>query len=144
MLTTNYWLLATIAMKPSISVIIPALNEEGNIAATVNEVLKAIGQRFPDHELLIFNDGSSDKTGEIADNLVAKNGHLKVIHNSQTMGLGYNYRKGVELAQHDFVILIPGDNEISGRSIEDMFDLVSTAVSLKIFPLLNVDKRHTL
>lgn len=114
-------------MKPSISVIIPALNEEGNIAATVNEVLKAIDQRFQDYELLVFNDGSSDKTGEIADELTAKNGHLKVIHNSETMGLGYNYRKGVEIAKNDFVVMIPGDNEISGSSIEEMFKLVGTA-----------------
>jgi dolichol-phosphate mannosyltransferase len=114
-------------LKPTISVIIPALDEEGNIEATVDEVLDAIGGRFSDCEILIFDDGSSDRTGAITDELAAKDKRVKVTHNKRTMGLGYNYKKGVELAKHDYVILVPGDNQITRDSMIRMFDLINKA-----------------
>jgi len=57
-------------MRPTISVIIPALNEEENLKPT--NVLSAINGRFSDYEFLIFDDGSSDDTGAIADIIGSK------------------------------------------------------------------------
>lgn len=114
-------------MKPSVSVIIPALNEEGSIEATVNHVLDAIGDRFSGYELLVFDDGSSDQTGNIAERLAASNPHIRVIHNGTNMGFGYNYRKGVGLARMDYIVMFPGDNEIDETSIKHIIDLVGSA-----------------
>ena len=114
-------------MKPTISVTIPALNEEKNIQFTVENVISAITNKFSDYELLIFDDCSTDNTGIITDELSKKNEKIKVIHNPKTMGFGYNYRKGVELAQYDYISMIPGDNEISSDSINEMFSLVAKA-----------------
>jgi glycosyltransferase involved in cell wall biosynthesis len=114
-------------MNPSISVIIPALNEENNIEPTVQEVLATIDDRFGSYELLIFDDGSTDNTGTIADALAAKYRGVKVIHNEHNMGLGYNYRKGIELAQNDYVVMFPGDNELLGISMEEMLSLIGVA-----------------
>ncbi len=50
-------------MKPTISFVIPALNEEANIANAVREAVAALGDRFRDYELLLFDDGSTDRTG---------------------------------------------------------------------------------
>lgn len=111
----------------TVSVIIPALNEEGNLAATVETVLKAIGNRFADYELLVFDDGSTDRTGAIADALASGNSHIRVIHNPQNMGFGYNYNRGVELACMDFVTMFPGDNEIPGEAIRTILDAVGQA-----------------
>lgn len=110
--------------KPTISIIIPALNEEGNIEDTVNTVRVALQDRFRDSELFIFNDGSTDRTGIIADRLAKEDSRIKVIHNSKNMGLGWNFSEGVRLAQHKYTVLVPGDNEISGDSISKMFQLV--------------------
>lgn len=107
-------------MKPSISFIIPALNEEGNLALAVVEVLGALDDDFSTYEILIFDDGSSDNTGRIADDLAAGNKNIKVIHNGRTMGFGYNYREGVRLAKCDYLIMIPGDNEMPGSSIKEI------------------------
>lgn len=114
-------------MKPTISIIIPALNEESNIKPTVNNVLAALEGRFSNYELLIFNDGSTDRTGIVADALAASDKNIKVIHNEKNMGFGYNYKKGVELAKNDYIAMIPGDNEISGDSVKDIFGLVGKA-----------------
>ncbi len=114
-------------MKPTISVIIPALNEEDNIEPTVKEVLSAIKGRFSGYEILIFDDGSTDNTGAISDKLAASNKNIKVIHNKSNMGLGYNYKRGVQLAENDYVILIPGDNQISQAFMTRMVNLVGKA-----------------
>ena len=107
--------------------IIPALNEAGNLAGTVDATRAAIGDRFEDHEILIFDDGSSDRTGEIADELAANDSHIRVTHNGCNMGFGYNYRKGLELARMCYVALVPGDNEINGDSISAIFALAGQA-----------------
>lgn len=114
-------------MKPSISFIIPALNEEGNLTDAVKEALGALDDNFDAYEILIFDDGSTDNTAKIADELSAENKNIKVIHNGRTMGFGYNYREGVKLAKCDYVIMIPGDGEIPGSSIKEILRHVGEA-----------------
>ncbi len=114
-------------MKPTISVIIPALNEENNITSTIENVLLTIGDKFSDYEIIVFNDCSSDRTGDIIEELAATNKKIKVINNKNTMGFGYNYRKGVELANYDYISMIPGDNEISLESINSMYSAIGKA-----------------
>lgn len=108
-------------MLPSLTVIVPAYNESANIESTIRTVRAAIGERFADHEILIFNDCSKDDTGARADALARQFPTVKVIHNETNRGLGYNYRKGVEIARMDYVTMIPGDNEIEERSVESIF-----------------------
>ena len=114
-------------MKPSISIVIPALNEEGNLESTVSDILKSLDNRFQSYELLIFNDGSSDQTGPIANRLAATDPHIKAIHNPQNKGLGYNIRKGFEIASKEYVMWYPGDNGMQQKSLEEMFRHVGEA-----------------
>ena len=107
--------------KPTISIIIPALNEEKNIQPTVEEVIAAIGEDFSVYEILIFDDGSKDRTGAVADELALENKNISVIHNVDTLGLGCSYKKGVELAKNDYVMMIPGDNQFLRDSIKPLF-----------------------
>ncbi len=107
--------------KPSLSVIIPALDEEGNLEDAMKSVYQAMDQRFSAYEILIFNDGSTDATGRIAETLAARDGNVKVIHNPRTMGFGYNINAGIERARYEYVTMVPGDNEIPSNSIEQLF-----------------------
>lgn len=128
-------------MKRTISVIIPALNEEGNIESAVNTVLTAMGDKFSDYEILIFDDGSYDNTGYIADKLAAENNKIQVIHNPKNMGYGYNFKKGVELAKNDYIAMFPGDNEIEGESIKSMFERVRDGLDIIIAYTVNAQIR---
>lgn len=114
-------------MLPSLTVIVPAYNESANIDSTVRTIRAAVGDRFVDHEILIFNDCSRDDTGARADALARQYPTVKVIHNETNRGLGYNYRRGVELARMDYVTMIPGDNEIESDSVERIFAQVGRA-----------------
>ena len=116
-------------MAPSVSIIIPALDEEENLEATVRMLTDAAAQRFCDYELLIFDDGSLDRTGEIADELASKDSHIRVIHNSYNQGVGYSFREGVRLATKEFIGWLPADinNLFSPREIERTLDAVGKA-----------------
>lgn len=114
-------------MEKTLTIIIPAYNEAANIAATVDEVLWAIGDGFVDYELLVINDGSADGTGRIIDALAAANSHVKAFHNERNMGFGATYRRGVDLARMNYVGIVPGDNEITGLSIASILQLVGSA-----------------
>lgn len=105
----------------SITVIVPALNEEGNIVGTITSITPVLEKNFDDYEIFLFDDGSTDRTGPLADELASKNKKIRVIHNKTPLGLGYNYKRGVKEATKDYVIMIPGDNEITGDSYETMF-----------------------
>ena len=105
----------------TLTAIVPALNEQGNIESTIDGIVPLLDKFFKDYEVLIFNDCSSDETGTLAEKLASKNKNIKVIHNPRTMGLGYNYKRGVEIATKDYIIMIPGDNEITTDSLETMF-----------------------
>lgn len=114
-------------MTRTLSVIIPALNEEGNLSDTVTNVLASIDHRFTDYEVLVFDDGSSDGTGQIADELAIRNSRIRVIHNPRNMGFGYNYTRGVELSKMEYVAMFPGDNEIPRDAILTLLEAVGPA-----------------
>lgn len=111
----------------SISVIIPAYNEEGNLTDAVDAVNTAANSIFSEYEILVINDASTDKTGEIAEKLSKQNPRVRVIHNHKNMGMGYNYRHGVNVARMEYVGLVPGDNELMEESIYDIFNCVGEA-----------------
>lgn len=115
--------------RPSISVIVPCLNEEGNLAGTIKCVKGALesSARFGDYEILVFNDCSTDKTGAVAEEIRKTNKRVKVIHNKKNMGFGYNYTEGVRLATREYIIMVPGDNEIPQEAIEKIFSRTGDA-----------------
>jgi len=113
--------------RPSITIIIPALNEENNLENTVLGILEVVNGRFTSYEIFIFDDGSTDRTGKIAENLSARHSNIKVIRNKKTMGLAYNYKKGIELSKNEYLVMYHGDNEEKKESIKDMFNLIGKA-----------------
>jgi len=114
--------------KKSVSIIVPAFNEAGNIENAIREIIAAVeSQKIQDYEILIFDDCSVDETGKIADKMANENKGIKVIHNAKNMGLGYNYKKGIELAEKNYILPIHGDNEIVTDSIGDILALAGKA-----------------
>lgn len=104
-------------MDNDLTIIIPALNEELHLRTAVEEALDAVAGLIDDYEIIVFNDGSADRTGEIADELADRNDRIRVIHHDRPMGLGYSFKEGVRLATKSHVLLVPGDNELRGDSL---------------------------
>lgn len=114
--------------KCSISVIIISLNEAGNINNVVDLVLDFLQKEgLDDYELILINDGSTDGTGKIIDELAARSDRIKSVHNPTKKGLGYDFRTGISLASKDYVGWFPGDNEVSPETIKNIFAKIGEA-----------------
>lgn len=98
-------------MDYTLSVIMPALNEESCIAAAINEVVKSFQSLNIVGEIVVVNDGSTDRTGEIAKSHANKYPFITIITHDSPAGIGASYWEGVKLATGKIVTLIPGDAE---------------------------------
>ena len=107
---------------PSISVIIPALNEAGNIANAVNVTIERLEKHgFADFEIIMINSGSTDGTDRIMDELAAQNGRIAKVEHISGRGLGHSFRHGVSRASKEYVGWFPGDNETLPETMENIF-----------------------
>lgn len=112
----------------SITIVIACLNEEKNLCATHQGVTEAINHiGFVDHEILIVNDASTDRTGEIADRLATESSQTLVLHNRVNRGLGYSLKAGLTRSRMTHLAVVPGDNEIMSESILDLLSAVGKA-----------------
>lgn len=96
---------------PSVSIIVPALNEAAHIVAAVHEICSAMEGRCADYEILLIDDGSSDHTGRLMEELAVARPRIRVMHNATPRNLGGVFKQGVAVARYDYVIMVPGDNE---------------------------------
>lgn len=94
---------------PHISFIIPAYNEEGHLRVTTEESIKVLNDVCPDFEIIIIDDGSTDRTGVIAANLKQIYPGLKVLHNDVNRGFGYTCRRGILEARGRFIGWVSAD-----------------------------------
>lgn len=113
--------------KKSICVLIPGLNEERNLAPTVARVVEAMGTAVDDFEIIIINDGSTDGTGAVADQLAQSHTAVRVLHNPRNMGLGYSYARGYREATKSFFVYVPSDNTWPTRSLKGLFSHLGEA-----------------
>ena len=95
--------------KISLSIVVPAYNEEALILHTVEHLLAISHQWVDDIEIIIVNDGSSDRTPEIIDQLAAKHGAIHAYHQNPNRGFGATVRKGFENSTKTYVMVCPVD-----------------------------------
>lgn len=105
----------------SITIAIPAYNEAENIEWVTKDTLKTLPKYFRDWEIIIVDDGSTDKTGEIADRLAAKNSQVKVIHQPNG-GYSQAMLAGIMAARKDFVAYMPADGQFLVSDMRHCFE----------------------
>ncbi|MFH1465758.1 MAG: glycosyltransferase family 2 protein [Pseudomonadota bacterium] len=108
--------------RERLTVIIPCLNEEGNIAATVRSVYALESEVPVDLEVLVIDDGSTDGTAEVLRGL-AQRFPLRIVTNERNLGMGRSVLNAYELiAPGSWITVLPGDNEIDARSILSLLE----------------------
>lgn len=96
---------------PALTFFFPAYNEEANIEAVVAEALATLPAFAGEFEVVIVDDGSRDRTPELADRLAAGDPRVRVIHHRPNRGYGGAVRSGLESARHPFVFFTDGDRQ---------------------------------
>jgi glycosyltransferase involved in cell wall biosynthesis len=105
-------------------VILPAHNEEEVIATTVHSVLDALSMWMLDHEVIVVNDGSQDRTGAILDTIATTHPCLKVIHHAVNQGYGAALVSGFESISNDLVFFMDSDGQFDIHDLERFFPLI--------------------
>ncbi len=91
---------------PKVSIVVPCYNEERNARETIGHLF---GINYPDFEIIAINDGSSDGTGQILDELARSNDKLRVIHNAKNQGKSISLNTAATLASGEIIVGIDGD-----------------------------------
>ncbi|MBM3818125.1 MAG: glycosyltransferase family 2 protein, partial [Acidimicrobiia bacterium] len=84
--------------SPGLSMFFPAYNDGGTIASLVIRAVQTASRLTPDFEVIVVNDGSSDATQEIAEELARTYAQVRVVHHAQNRGYGGALRTGFATA----------------------------------------------
>ena len=121
-----------INQEQSVSVIIPAFNEEGNIREAIDGVVGVLAGLTQEYEIIVVDDGSIDGTYHLAVEKSRSNPRIHVVRNDCNQGFGFSFARGVSLARMNYVTVFPGDNDVDpellGRLLEkmDVADIVTS------------------
>jgi glycosyltransferase involved in cell wall biosynthesis len=97
---------------PELSFFFPAHNEEANLGALVEESLEALPAIADRFEIIAVDDGSKDRTPEIADALAAaRPGVVRVVHHPVNLGYGAALRSGFRASRYGLIVFIDGDRQ---------------------------------
>lgn len=127
----------------NLSVIMPALNEQDNIELAVLSTLQAFKKYGILGEVLVVNDGSTDKTREIVERLCSTAPNVRLINHDAPKGIGASFWDGVKNAKGDGIVLFPADNEVDPDDMLQYFKLMDTVDMLVPF-FHNTEVRHRL
>lgn len=105
----------------SISVVICAYNEE----RTVGKVLEKLNRQPAFFEIVVVNNGSTDKTGEILKAWVAQDNRIKLVEIEKNQGLGYGLCRGIQKTTGDIVVRQDADLEYDPEELLDLADPIA-------------------
>ena len=111
----------------SISVVIPAYNEERIIASTVEAVLETLVRISDDYEVIVVNDGSRDATPRIVEELGQRQSAVRLVSHTVNRGYGATLATGFAAATRDFIFLTDGDRQFDVRELEGFLPFLVSA-----------------
>jgi glycosyltransferase involved in cell wall biosynthesis len=108
-----------------LSVFFPAYHDEKNIDKVVHKAVEVLEDlKLKDYEITIIEDGSPDKTGEVADSLSAQYPKVKVVHHEKNQGYGATLWEGFTTARFEYVFYTDGDNQFDLDELKKFVALI--------------------
>lgn len=121
--------------KKFFSIIIPAYNVENYLEECIESIEQ---QSFLEYEIILIDDGSTDRTGIMCDELAEKNSNIKVIHQSNH-GQSHARNAGLEQATGKYVLFVDSDDFIVDESLKQIFLFINE----NNFPKVIVSRRYS-
>lgn len=94
-----------------LSLFYPMYNEEGNIEEAVRRAAALLPKYAERFEVILVNDGSADRTGDLADRLGEDDPRVRVVHHPQNRGYGAALRSGIRASRYAWIFYTDGDNQ---------------------------------
>ncbi len=104
-----------------LSVFFPAYNDSGTIASMVIRAVKVASDLTPDYEVIVVDDGSSDATAEIADELARQYPHVRVVHHAKNRGYGGALQTGFRSATKELIFYTDGDAQYDPNELRALW-----------------------
>jgi glycosyltransferase involved in cell wall biosynthesis len=111
----------------NLSVFFPAYNEEENIESSVSQAIDVLKKLYLPYEVIIVDDGSTDRTGVIADRLAAEIPEVRAIHHRPNRGYGGALRSGFENSRYEWVAFTDADGQFDFAEIKIFLPLTESA-----------------
>jgi glycosyltransferase involved in cell wall biosynthesis len=108
-----------------ISIIIPAYNEEKTIGNVIADTINVMDSQDMPYEIIVVNDGSTDRTGRIASQYKAT-----LLTNETNMGKGYCLRRGFQRANGNIIVTMDSDGEHQPKEIVDLIEPILKGTDL--------------
>jgi glycosyltransferase involved in cell wall biosynthesis len=108
-----------------ISVFFPAFNDEKTIGGLVSNALDLLPKVTDSFEVLVINDGSSDSTQEVLEELAAKSPNVKIIKHERNLGYGAALRSGFSAAANELIFYTDGDGQYDLHEMLKLLPLIS-------------------
>lgn len=111
----------------SLAAVLPCRNEEANVEWVVREVIASADPLCRELEVIVVNDGSTDRTGELAERLATHDVRIRVVHNRPGRGYGGALRAGFDASRADWVFFTDGDGQIDPAQLPLLVGLLNRA-----------------
>ena len=109
--------LAADSERPGISVFFPAYNDAGTIASMVLAALRTCARITDDYEVIVVNDGSTDYTAEVLEDIASKYDRVRVITHKKNRGYGGALQTGFKAASKELVFYTDGDAQYDAHEL---------------------------
>jgi glycosyltransferase involved in cell wall biosynthesis len=116
--------------SPGLSVFFPAYNDSGTIASLVITAIKTASTLTPDYEVIVVNDGSTDATGEILEELARIYPHVRVVTHPANRGYGGALRSGFASASKEIIFYTDGDAQYDPSEMAALWSKMAPGVDL--------------
>ena len=118
--------------RPLISIIIPAYNESARIGKALDEVLRCVHERDWQAEILVVDDGSTDRTAAIVHQMAELHPEVRLLSNPENRGKGFSVRQGVLQAVGDIVMFTDADLSAPMEEAERLFEALRQGADIAI------------
>ena len=117
--------------KTFVSIVIPCFNEEAILAGNLDVIINYMKERENKYryEIVIINDGSKDRTGEIADQYAEKYDFIRAIHHPVNLNLGHAMQSGFRHSKGDVIVVLDVDLSYGVEYIEQMVDKLNESAA---------------
>ena len=103
-----------------LSIVIPAFNEAKRITETLSRIESYLKTQGYPYEIIVIDDGSTDKTGDLVRNRSAHNNAIRLLQNKKNMGKGYSVKRGMLEAQGEYLLFSDADLSTPIEEIEKL------------------------
>ncbi|MBU0702541.1 MAG: glycosyltransferase family 2 protein [Chloroflexi bacterium] len=111
----------------SLSIVLPAYNEEANVASAVEQVSAVAQQLGMDYEIILVNDGSADRTGEIGREMAQRVPNFRLVEHYPNRGYGGSLKAGFAAATQELIAFVPADNQFDFGEVNLLLEQIEEA-----------------